>query len=407
MMHRLLVASDGTDGARGALRWARRLQERDGCAVEVISVVEPLPLFDAGFGVTLPTDLLESQAEGLERQLRQQLASEARDSAWPLHIAHGPAAATIVRHAERFDAEMIIVGLRRHGPVDRLFGTETALHITRLAHRPVLAVHPDGERLPRCAVVAVDFTDFSRRAAGAAAGVVAVPGVVHVAHAMSGLEMLPSAEDQWRRDYESFVRGRLEKLSDDLHVADGVDVRAHVLEGEAAPAILDLADVEGAELIAAGSHGHSFVGRVLMGSVSTRLIRGAHTSVLIWPPLDRAVFDDREDKDTDAGAVHPWVTEMQAFTERNAGRRTLLEIDDPELGAQHSGTNFPLRGVDYDPRGDRVEIMLGELSTVEGHLTHSIPAPLSLEVVRGEWDRDDALRIGLRSGQLILRILIQ
>ena len=312
-----------------------------------------------------------------------------------------------MRRAGRVDADMILLGLGCHGPVDRLFGTETALRVARLAHRPVLAVHPEGDRLPRCAVVAADFTDFSKGAAGAAAAVMAIPGVMHVAHAMSGLELLPSAEDQWRQDYEAFVQGRLEKLSDELEVSERIDLRVHVVEGEATPAILNLAESQDAELIAAGSHGHSFVGRVLMGSVSTQIIRGAHTSVLIWPPLDRAVFDDEDATEVDAGEVHPWMREMQAFTERNAGRRTLLEIDDPELGAQHSGNNFPLRGVDYDPRADRVDIMLGELSTVEGHLTHSIPAPRSLDVVSGEGDRDEALHIGLRSGQLILRIINQ
>jgi hypothetical protein len=92
------------------------------------------------------------------------------------------------------------------------------------------------------------------------------------------------------------------------------------------------------------------------------------------------------------------------FTARNAGRRTTLELNDPELGAQCSGRNFPLRGVAYDPRRDRLHIMLGPTGTVESHLTHSIPSPKSVEIVTDEDGRDLALHIDLEGAQLILKI---
>ena len=68
------------------------------------------------------------------------------------------------------------------------------------------------------------------------------------------------------------------------------------------------------------------------------------------------------------------------------------------------GKDFPLWGVDYDPRKDRIEIMLGRSGTVEGHLTHSIPSPREVRVVRGEDGRAEALEITLPQGQVVLRI---
>jgi hypothetical protein len=86
------------------------------------------------------------------------------------------------------------------------------------------------------------------------------------------------------------------------------------------------------------------------------------------------------------------------------GRRTTLELDDPEVGAQQCGKNFPLWGVDYDPRRDRINIMLGRSGTVEGHLTHSIPGPRDLRVETDDRGLAQALQIRLEKGQIVLRI---
>jgi hypothetical protein len=81
-----------------------------------------------------------------------------------------------------------------------------------------------------------------------------------------------------------------------------------------------------------------------------------------------------------------------------------LEIDQPEVGRQECGRDFPLWGVDYDPRKDRLEIMLGRSGTVEGHLTHSLPAPQEVRIERGEDGLAQALHIRFRTGTAILKI---
>ena len=96
--------------------------------------------------------------------------------------------------------------------------------------------------------------------------------------------------------------------------------------------------------------------------------------------------------------------ELQEFSKANMGRRTTLELDDPQVGAQESGKNFPLWGVDYDPKRDRVNIMLGRSGTVEGHLTHSIPSPQEITVDRDENGWAKALQIRLGAGQILLKI---
>lgn len=103
-----------------------------------------------------------------------------------------------------------------------------------------------------------------------------------------------------------------------------------------------------------------------------------------------------------------WVISLKEFTERNAGRRTLLEEDATDLGAQPEERGYPLRGVSFDPRDDRVEIMLGDQASVDRHLTRTVPGPRSIDVLRDPEGRDTALRIAHDAGaQTVLRILYE
>jgi nucleotide-binding universal stress UspA family protein len=63
--------------------------------------------------------------------------------------------------------------------------------------------------------------------------------------------------------------------------AAGVTARFLVWEGEPAEGVLDAADAEDADLIVVGSHGRSRLGRLILGSVSTRVIEHARLPVLV------------------------------------------------------------------------------------------------------------------------------
>jgi nucleotide-binding universal stress UspA family protein len=405
MSRTILVATDGTPAALGALRLARSMEEGKEVRIEVLGVVEPVPVFDAGFLVALPEmELYESRQDALRHEIENQVEEiTGSRTRWATRVEAGLPGPRIVRWAEERSADTILLGLGRHRPVDRVFGTETALQVIRVSHLPVLAVPEDAGNLPCSAVLGVDFSHFSQQATSAALGLMRPPWEAHLVHVMSGMEFLPTMSQAWRADYEEELRERLHLLVSDLEVPRGCAVHVHLLEGEPAHELLGFAEDKDADLLVAGSHGHSFVGRLLMGSVSTRLIRGAHVPVLVIPPGDRTkeVFAGEE---TESGTPHPWVQEMKEFSRANLGRRTTLELNDPELGAQECGKNFPLWGVDYDPRRDRLNIMLGRSGTIDGHLTHSISAPQDVRVEPDAEGNAQALQVRLRQGQIVLKI---
>jgi nucleotide-binding universal stress UspA family protein len=311
MITRILIATDGHAQSLGALRVGAALAARHGADAEVVAVVEPFPTIGTGgadIGAASWARVSQAAVDGLRSRVEEQLSSvgaEARD--WPIHAMVGPPAPIIVRLAESRGADIIVVGLGRHDLADRWFGTEMALRVMRLAHVPVLAVPPDVEMLPAHAVAAMDFTDYSMDAARTAAAVLRPEGDLNLVHVVwEGVHGMPrSGSVDWIDEYRGGVQRRLAALGGELLGPGSDRIHTHVLGGEPARELLRLADQIGADLIAAGSHGTGFIGRVLMGSVSTRLVRGATCSVLVAPP--RSVPAELEGRGFDSfpGATAP------------------------------------------------------------------------------------------------------
>ena len=84
------------------------------------------------------------------------------------------------------------------------------------------------------------------------------------------------------RDVESQLRELAHQISDDEGVETTFEVR-NVMLGGPAPAIVEIADEAGADLILCGTRGHSPVGGLLLGSVAQRLLHIAHQPLLVVP----------------------------------------------------------------------------------------------------------------------------
>lgn len=290
MNTRILVATDGEEGAVGALRLARALSGRERRTVELLGVVAPFALQDFGsaYSTSAAAQTLEQQQVRVLRVgiVRQLIALGEEPFHWPIRLEVGAPAPTIARVAADAGAAMILLGIGRHAALDRWLGTETALSVVRLAHVPVLAVQPRATELPHTVLVAVDFSAFSRPAAYAALEIVAAGAEVHLAHVAWPTPHSAEARNlsDWMQRYRERAQIQLEELGRELESRGPVRVHTRVLTGGPARRLLEVAEEIGAELIAAGSHGLGFFGRLVLGSVSACLLRGARCSVLIAPP---------------------------------------------------------------------------------------------------------------------------
>lgn len=97
-----------------------------------------------------------------------------------------------------------------------------------------------------------------------------------------------------------------------------------------------------------------------------------------------------------------WATELAAFTARNAQRPTAIEVDIPDIGVQEQEHDYPLRGITYDRRDERVSIMLGELKGADPHLTHSIPAVRSVAIGKAAGRGSEVVRIAHDDGHTLV-----
>lgn len=166
--------------------------------------------------------------------------------------------------------------------MDRLFGDETALRLVRVSSVPVFAVASGTSRLPARIVVAVDFSETSLRAARLALEVAAPRAAIYLAHVGSRDSML-RAWNGSGTTYKNEVRGALDKMRKQLRVPRGTSVQSIMLQGDPATQLLAFASTVGADVIATGSHGHGFITRMIVGSVTTRILRCATCSVLCVP----------------------------------------------------------------------------------------------------------------------------
>lgn len=291
MKRPILIATDGSAGADGAVRVGLMLARENGKPVEVVAVARPVPRYpvpgvgDYPEGYAL-YDMIEREA--VRRRVLDQLAEvgyEANDR-WSLSVEVGNAAAAIASRAAAVDAELILVGGGPAVPAERWRGGDVALRVVRLTTVPVLAVPADTVALPARALVAIDFSEHSVRAARAALSVMSHRAHVILAHVMwpaAEIGPFPSLAD-WRVEYRRRAEACLDELADGLREGRDVDIARVVCEGDAAQELLALASRLNVDLIAAGSHGHGYLARALMGTVSRQLLQRARGLVLLVPP---------------------------------------------------------------------------------------------------------------------------
>jgi nucleotide-binding universal stress UspA family protein len=281
---RLLVATAGEPESRGALSIAAALTERDDAQVMALGVAVPFPHDLSGIlSMKPPAEIDDEARQRVADRLRRGLHGIAAAERWTKQALVGLPAETIADSAAAWRASLILLGIGRHRRVDRVFGQETAIAVIRRACAPVLAAPPGARGLPQHALVAVDFTPASIGAAEGAAALVAAGGVVTVAHvcAFDGVKSQPGDLVDL---YRSGARAKLDQAVEQLQRRTEHRVESAMLDGEPAQALLAFAHRQHCDLISLGGHEQGLMDRILLGSVRTRVLRGARCSVLIAPP---------------------------------------------------------------------------------------------------------------------------
>ena len=287
----IVVATDGTRDADGAVRVGLALGRRDGVRADLVSVVEPLTLFTPD-GIPIPEDV--DQLISITRESREAALLTQRDRThpgfreWRFELDVGPRVETIIAKAEQRQASMILLGLGAHGVSARLLQRETALRVIRAASTPVLALPSHAWGVPHSALAAVDFTASSEDAARAALALLGGEGTLYLAHVTPRVPIPQGDPRSWEEIARGGILPKLDAVARRLAPPPGVRVEYVLLHGDPAPELLAFAEQRRIDMVAAGAHGRSALGRLVLGSVSTTLVRTAQCWVLVAPPSAEA-----------------------------------------------------------------------------------------------------------------------
>lgn len=143
MIEHVLVGIDGSQGARKAARFARDLAEKVGAKLTLLFVLEPIPVVSLGFAESFSLAHRQLQEEDLARMQRilDELAEGFPADRVEKVIEYGPAADTICSQAGVRNADLVVVGARGLGAVERFLIGSVSSRVVNLCARNVLVVH--------------------------------------------------------------------------------------------------------------------------------------------------------------------------------------------------------------------------------------------------------------------------
>ncbi len=242
----------------------------------------PIPPNDASID---PAELNRVAVESAKLLIVQALApSVPTEALRTLDVRTGRAAVVIRDVADELGAGLIVLGGKHHSALRRWVVGSTAHSIVRTVDVPVL-VTTDRPFPPRRIMVAVDLSSAAAPAIHMgerfAAMFDASLEVLHV------VEPVPVAAEVPLPFYDEECYAR-SKEHLERHVWPLVERPGTALEirrGTASEALASEAAARGTDLLIVGSHGKGWVDRILIGSVTERLLSALPTALLVVPVI--------------------------------------------------------------------------------------------------------------------------
>ncbi len=286
---RVVLATDGSDDARAATEWLTRFPLPDSAAILALSVAD-VP--HSSLDVPTVRDFQQALRDDAARVAEEARATLARR--WPGATAstvEGDPREGIVRAAEEWRADLVVLGARGLGGVKGFLLGSVSLGVAHHADCPVLVVKGRPQSLRRV-LIAVDGSADAVSAARFFASLplnhftrVSLLGVAEPAfvpatapgYVQAGLrDVVRDLVAERREALETALAGLAAEFE-----AKGIGVERQVVVGHAGEEIIAAAAPSRTDLVVVGARGLGPLRRVLLGSVSERVLRHAECPVLV------------------------------------------------------------------------------------------------------------------------------
>lgn len=278
---RVVFATDGSDGAAAAARWLVAFPLPREARVLVLAVPDPAP---AALDVPTVRDFkraLIDEARGVVGTAASMLRP--RFATLETRVTPGDPREVIVRTAEEWAADLVIVGARGLGAISTALLGSVSLAVARHAPCAVLVVRPTVRPLQNIAL-AFDGSPGAHRAARFLAKLalptdvaVRMIGVVESLRLPAATPGAGAALAAAAARATAAGRSALESAMDVAVKHTGLKASRELLVGPSAQTVAAVR----ADLIVVGARGLGTLKRLLLGSVSEHVLRHAECPVLI------------------------------------------------------------------------------------------------------------------------------
>ncbi|MGZ8813325.1 MAG: universal stress protein [Mycobacterium sp.] len=288
--HGILVGADGSPPSNVAVDWAAREASMRNLPLSIVHVIAS-PAVRMWPEVPVPTEVVARIAgEGHEilseaRTTAQNATADSRRIHIETELMTGGALPTLIDLSK--DAEMVVVGCRGTGPINRRLLGSVSRGLIQHAHAPVAVIHDEDPMMtyPSKApvLVGMDGSPASEAATAVAFDEASRRGVDLIAlHVWSDFAIYEMPETELAALQRRADETLSERLAGWQERYPDVRVRPIVALNRPVHQLLDRS--EAAQLTVVGSHGRGGFAGMLLGSVSLAVAESARMPVLVVRP---------------------------------------------------------------------------------------------------------------------------
>jgi nucleotide-binding universal stress UspA family protein len=269
---KILLATDGSEDTAKATKAAVDIARRSSSELHLVHVWHDVHTSHAHAYVK--RELRRQGREILDEQVKR--IEEEGGAVTRSHLRQGRTTDEVIKLGDRLEAGLLVVGSRGHRGLRRILLGSHSEDVVHHAHRPVLVVRR-GENVwpPARIVVGDDYSEDARKAVELAG---------NLGKLFGARMLLLHADPHLSQVSGEAVEGKLEDRAGELEDILEERPQTTVAAGNPAEVLIEAAqEGEGPTLVAVGSRGLGPVGRLRLGSVSTKVIRAGLEAVLVYP----------------------------------------------------------------------------------------------------------------------------
>ncbi|MDA2920376.1 universal stress protein [Desulfobacterota bacterium AH_259_B03_O07] len=292
-LNKILWASDGSKESDEALKYLGLLSGSYTFHTIGLGVIRPFHVdhiqIPTGIKKELSQIELEQRKRGYER-IEEALSKLGLNNKLSTRIETGMPHELILKVAEEENVDLIVMGKRGLGLLDRLTIGSTSLRVLRNSRIPVLCVKKrDGGRSVNIKniLVPLDISEnidsalkFATELATKLNSKISVVNVIWIDGQM--YDIPPRLVDDLIAQSKNELRNRVEKIQ---RGNDAIEIKMEVLHGfNPAITVADYSNVNEFDLIVVNTHGRKGIKKLFLGSFTEKIIQESNCPVLALKP---------------------------------------------------------------------------------------------------------------------------